>query len=61
MEAIQQCYVCKEWFDEKVLLKVKVPDQTGYVEKPICPECIRKLRKDRKGGNDEQNIVYGDH
>ncbi len=50
MEAIQECYVCKQWFDEKALSKINVPDQgAGHVEKPICSKCIQEIQERSHG------------
>lgn len=49
MEAIQTCYICKEWYDEKVLSKINVPDQTGYVREPICAGCLKEIEERSQG------------
>ncbi|MEM2946769.1 MAG: hypothetical protein QXN96_00840 [Candidatus Bathyarchaeia archaeon] len=39
-----QCFVCKSWWFENDLVLVKVPDQAGTVEKPVCVDCIFEAR-----------------
>lgn len=43
IESIDQCYVCKDWYNEPSLQYIKIPDQNGYVKKPICKACLHKI------------------
>ena len=44
MESIDQCYICKDWFDERALNSIKIPNQgSGHVEKPICGRCRKDI------------------
>ncbi len=50
MESIQECYVCGQWYDEKALSKIKVPDQgAGHIEKPICSKCVQEIQERSRG------------
>jgi hypothetical protein len=49
IEIINQCYICKEWFEEKVLKVIRIPDQSGYVEKPVCPGCLDEIKTRSEG------------
>jgi len=40
-----QCYLCKEWWLEEDLVLIKIPDQAGYVEKPVCVDCLWKVKE----------------
>ena len=48
METINQCYICKSWFVELSLERAKVPDQVGYLEKPVCKECLKEIQERSK-------------
>ena len=49
LPTIEQCYVCRAWLFAKVIRYANVPDQTGYVKKPVCKSCIDQIR-DRSFG-----------
>ena len=49
IETINRCYICKEWFEEKVLKSARVPDQSGYVEKPVCSGCLDEIKTRSEG------------
>ena len=42
-KAINKCFVCGLWLFETDLEQIKIPDQAGYVKKPICKRCIRDI------------------
>ncbi len=42
---IDQCYICKDWWLKERMKTANVPDQTGYVAKPICPICLKNVRE----------------
>jgi hypothetical protein len=37
---LNQCYLCRAWKLEKTLSSIEVPDQTGYVRKFACQDCL---------------------
>ena len=37
---LSQCYLCKGWRIENTLFKIEVPDQTGWIEKKACQNCL---------------------
>lgn len=43
-EAIDQCYICKLFYEERILKLVMVADQGGYVHKKICPKCTNDIK-----------------
>jgi len=49
---VNQCFLCKAWHVEKNLSPIEVPDQTGWVEKKACQECLDQILKG-EGSKDE--------
>lgn len=43
IEVFDQCYLCKEWWWQRVMESRGVPDQAGFVTKYVCPECLRAV------------------
>jgi hypothetical protein len=50
IETIVKCYVCGDYYSETSLEAVMVTDQTGYIKKPVCRSCLKKIeaRSSRK-------------
>lgn len=43
---LNQCYLCKGWFLERLLKPVEVPDQgSSYVQKLACRKCLFEAAK----------------
>jgi hypothetical protein len=42
---VAQCYICKAWRLEDSLSRILVPDQQGWIEKPCCGKCLKKIHE----------------
>lgn len=49
IETINQCYICKEWFEEKALKRIRIPYQSKYMERPICSGCLDEIKTQSEG------------
>jgi len=45
---LNQCYVCKASKLEKNLSPIEVPDQTGYIRKMACQDCLNIILEKRR-------------
>ena len=45
---LDQCFLCKKWYLEKVLSSIEVPDQTGWIEKKACQSCLKSILSEDK-------------
>lgn len=59
VDAIEKCYICGNYFIEAVLQKVRVPDQGGYVLKPVCKTCIENVESRSMPVNKEAKNILG--
>jgi hypothetical protein len=42
-DTFDKCYLCGQWWWQRTMRLIRVPDQTGYVEKYVCLECIKEV------------------
>lgn len=43
IETIGQCHICKGWFDERVLLKLRISEHSGYERRLVCGRCLKQI------------------